>query len=252
MLRYSLLTLLLGVSALGVWIGADFEVVDLTHVISPNIPIWPGDPKPVIKPMATVEKDGYFLNQFSIGEHSGTHFGAPAHFIEGGKTVDQIPASLLVLPGVMIDISEKCASNPDYALTVEDILEWEKENGRVPSGSVVLVRTGWDERWNDPNAFFGFDEGGGMHFPGISEAAVIFLMEKRGVVGLGIDTHGIDPGWDEEFKSNTALFQRGGFHLENLANLGKLPPRGFFVFIGALPIKGGSGSPARVLALVQK
>ncbi len=113
-----------------------------------------------------------------------------------------------------------------------------------------MAYTGWDEKWSDAKEFFGFDGNGGMHFPGFSEEAVIFLMEKRGVKGLGIDTHGIDPGYDEEYKSNTALFERGGFHLENLANLGKLPPKGFYVFIGALPIKGGSGSPARVLALI--
>ncbi len=252
-MRISLsVVLLLGVVSLGVWIGADYEVVDLTHVISPGIPIWPGDPKPTIKPIATVEKDGYFLNEFSIGEHSGTHFGAPAHFVSGGKTVDEIQADLLIIPAVVIDISQKCRTNPDYALTVNDVLNWEKENGRIPSNSLVMAYTGWDEKWGDPKAFFGFDENGGMHFPGFSEEAVIFLMEKRGVKGLGIDTHGIDPGFDEEYKSNTALFERGGFHLENLANLGKLPPKGFYVFIGALPIKGGSGSPARVLALVPR
>ena len=245
-----IILLSLGVVTLGVWIGADYKVVDLTHVITPDMPVWPGDPKPTIKPMATVEKDGYFLNEFSIGEHSGTHFGAPAHFIEGGKTVDAIPADTFILPAVVIDISKKCKNNPDYSLTVEDILSWEKENGKIPEGSLVMAYTGWDEKWGDAKEFFGFDENGGMHFPGFSEEAVIFLMEKRGVKGLGIDTHGIDPGYDEEYKSNTALFERGGFHLENLANLGKLPPKGFYVFIGALPIKGGSGSPARVLALI--
>ncbi len=99
-----IILLSLGVVTLGVWIGADYKVVDLTHVITPDMPVWPGDPKPTIKPMATVEKDGYFLSEFSIGEHSGTHFGAPAHFIEGGKTVDEIPADTFILPAVVIDI----------------------------------------------------------------------------------------------------------------------------------------------------
>ena len=245
-----MLLLVVGTLSMGVNISMNFRIVDLTHVITPEIPIWPGDPKPIIEPMATVEKDGYFLNKLCIGEHSGTHFGAPVHFVSDGKTVDEIPSDMLIAPAVKIDISEKCNGNPDYVLTVEDIKEWEERNGKITEGAYVLLRTGWDAFWNDPEKYFGFDENGGMHFPGFSEEAVIFLMDQRKVIGLGIDTHGIDPGNDEEYKPNTALFERGGLHLENLTNLDKVPDKGFLIFVGVLPIKGGSGGPARILALI--
>ncbi len=226
------------------------RIVDLSHAITTDMPIWPGDPTPTIEPVATVEEEGYFLNKLCIGEHSGTHVGAPAHFHSGGATIDQVPVELLVLPAVVIDIRGKAEEDPDYRLTVEDILSWEKEHGRIPEGSMVILFTGWQSRWNDPKAFFNADEQGTFHWPGFSAEATRFLVEERKVAGLGTDTHGIDPGNDETFAPNTILLGAGGIHLENLTNLDQLPPTGAVLVIGALKIKGGSGSPARVLAFV--
>ncbi len=224
--------------------------VDLTHTVSPDMPIWPGDPEYELEPWATIEEDGYNLNRISIGEHSGTHFGAPIHFIEGGRTAETFTPRELVRYAVVFDVSAQGAENPDYRLTLDDVLAWEEEYGPVPTGSVALLYTGWAAYWDDPAAYMGEDEDGVLHWPGFSAEAADYLVNERGVAGLGIDTHGVDPGNDEEFAPNTILFEAGGFHLENLTNLDQLPPTGAILFIGAVPYEGGTGGPARVFALI--
>ena len=230
----------------------DYALIDLTHEITEKIPVWPGDPKPEISKFSIVEKDGYNMNVLKIGEHTGTHFGVPLHFFNEGKSVDEVPVSDLILSAVKIDISDKCSKNPDYVLKIEDVLFWEKYHGKVPEGSFVIVHTGWYRKWGSHSDYLGLDEEGKMHFPGFSKEVVVFLMDERKIKGLGIDTHGVDPGMDEKFEASKVLFERGGYHLENLTNLSKLPSKGFYIFIGALPIERGTGSPARVIALVKK
>ncbi len=229
-----------------------WSVVDLTHKIKPGIPIWPGDPEYRLTPWATFEEDGYFLNEVAIGEHSGTHFGAPVHFHEGAPDASTFTAEDLVVPAVVIDASAAVGDHADYALSLDELVAWETEHGQIAAGSAVLLRTGWDRFWEDPDAYFGFDAEGGLHFPGFGAEAARFLVNERKVAGLGIDTHGIDPGADEEYIPNTEMLGAGGFHLENLTNLGSLPPTGAVLVIGALPIEGGSGGPARVIALAPK
>jgi len=229
-----------------------YELIDLTHRIAEKIPVWPGDPKPRIFKFSSVEKNGYNMNVLEIGEHTGTHFGVSLHFFNGGESVDEVPVSDLILPAVKIDIADKCSEDPDYALKIEDVLLWEENHGKIPKNCFVIVYTGWYEKWKFQNDYFGLDKEGKMHFPGISKETVAFLMDERKIKGLGIDTHGVDPGIDERFEATKALFERGGYNLENLTNLSKLPPRGFYIFIGALPIERGTGSPARVVALVKK
>jgi len=217
-------------------------------MIRPAMPVWPRDPQLERTTIATIEKEGYLLKKISLGEHSGTHFGVPAHCLADGLTVERVPPEDLIAPGVVLDIRQSCTLNPDYTLAVVDINAWESEYGSIPPRSYVLVLTGWSRKWADPSKYFGFSHDGSMHFPGFSTEAVIYLMEERKCLGLGIDTHGIEPGCTDDLRSNTALFKRGGYHLENLANLEHLPARNFTLFIGPLPVEGGSGSPARVLA----
>jgi kynurenine formamidase len=229
---------------------ADWRVVDLTQPLTPDMPVWPGDPGFEVEAWATYEADGYFTNRISIGEHSGTHWGAPNTFIEGARSAEMIPAEELVVPAVVIDICETAAGDVDYRLSVDDVTAWEAENGQVPYGSVVILFTGWQDKWSDPAAFLGQDEEGILHWPGFGADAVEFLTKERGIVGLGTDTHGADPGDDEEFGASYAMYAADGMIIECLAGLDQLPPVGATLVVGGWPIKGGSGSPARVFAFL--
>ncbi|MCS6845049.1 MAG: cyclase family protein [Caldilineales bacterium] len=226
------------------------RVVDLSHVIHPEIPLWPGDPPVEFETVAELERDGFYLRRFSIGEHSATHINASNSFVAGGRGIDAYPPEGLVVPAVVIDIRPQAAANPDYALTVDDVLAWERDHGRVPAGSVVILFTGWQEKWNDPKAFFGLDEAGGLHFPGFSAEATRFLFDQRQAAGMGIDTHGVDPGQDPTFATNTMIAERNAIALECLTNLDQLPPTGTTLVLGILRLKDGSGTPLSVMAFV--
>lgn len=226
------------------------RVVDLSHVISPEIPLWPGDPAVEFKTVAEIDKDGYYLRSFAIGEHSATHMNAPNSFHAGGAGIDSYPAESLVVPAVVVDVADKAAANADYAATVEDITTWEAKNGRIPAGSVVLLSTGWAKKWGEPKAFLNVDADGKLHFPGFAGETTKFLLAERGIAGVGIDTHGVDPGLDESFATNNQVLEQPRIVLENLADLDRLPPTGSTLIIGLLRLKDGSGSPVSVLAFV--
>ena len=225
------------------------HVVDLTHVHAPGIPVYPGGTQPTIETLGTIEKDGYFIQRFTTGEHTGTHVDAPAHFAAGATTVDAIPAETLVGPAAVIDVTAAVASNPDYAVTVADLKAWETRNGALTARHLVLVRTGWGARWADQARYLDSDDKGVMHFPGVSLEASHYLVDK-GVRCVGIDTLSTDPGPSSTFDEHRYFHGAGGYHVENLANLEKLPEAGATVIVAPLPLGGGSGAPARVLALV--
>jgi kynurenine formamidase len=226
------------------------RVVHLSHVIDPKIPQWPGDPSVEIESVAELEKDGYYLRRFSLGEHSATHMNAPNSFYAQGMSIDQYPAESLVAKAVVMDICQQAADNPDYSLTLDEVLTWEKQYGQIPQGSVVLLFTGWQSKWSDEMAFLNADEAGGLHFPGFSSEATQFLLEKRQIAGVGTDTHGVDSGQDTTFAANRFVLEQPRIVLENLTNLDQLPPVGTTLVIGVLRLLGGSGSPASVLALL--
>ena len=226
------------------------QVINLSHVIEPNIPQWPGDPPVEFETVASLEKDGYHLRRFSLGEHSATHINAPNSFYPDGMGIDQYPAESLIVPAVVIDVCEQAAANPDYALTIADVLMWEQQYGLVPSGSTVLLYTGWQSKWLDRNAFLNPDASGGFHFPGFGIEATQFILNERQIAGVGVDTHGVDSGQDGTFAINRLVLSQPRIVLENLTNLDKLPPLGTTLAIGVLRLQGGSGSPVAVLALV--
>lgn len=228
----------------------NWRVVDLTQPLRPDMPIWPGDPAFEIEPWASYATDGYFINRISIGEHSGTHWGTPNTFIEGARSADQTPARDLVADAVVIDIRDVAAVDPDYRLTIDDVKAWEMEHGTIRPGSIVILFTGWQDKWDDPAQFLGQDEDGVLHWPGFGADTVEFLVDERGIAGLGTDTHGADPGNDEEFGASFAMYAADGSILECLGGLDQLPSVGATLVIGGLPIEGGSGSPARVLAFL--
>lgn len=224
------------------------DIIDLTHRIEERMPHWPGDPLTQIRNVASVAQDGYRLNVLTMGEHSGTHIGAPLHFRTNAASVDEIPVRHLVSPGVKIDISQNAQSDADALLQINDIEAWEARNGRIPVETILLVQTGWSRFWTNPKRYLGL-KNKTLHFPGIAPKAAQLLLEERGIRGLGIDTHGVDGGCSQNFEVNTQLAKRNGFHLENLTNLNQLHETDFILVIGVLPIKRGTGAPCRVLAL---
>ncbi|MGY2401651.1 cyclase family protein [Pseudomonas sp. SDO5271_S396] len=227
---------------------ADYsKVVSLSHPITPRIPLWPGDPPVQFADVASLEKDGYFLRRFSMGEHSATHMNAPNSFYADGMGIDGYAPQDLVRHAVVIDVRARCTA--DYEISAQDIQDWERQHGIIEPGCVVLMYTGWQHLWNDPAAFFGHDAHG-SHFPGIGEAAIVFLLSQRQVAGVGIDTHGVDPGQSTTFATNHAVLAGNGIVLECLTNLDRLPAKGATVVIGVLALEGGSGSPISVMAFI--
>ncbi|MGJ5672591.1 MAG: cyclase family protein [Nostochopsis sp.] len=226
------------------------RVIHLSHVIHSDIPQWEGDPLVEFETVAEIEKDGYYLRRFSLGEHSATHINAPKSFYHAGVGIDQYLAESLVVPAVVINIQEQVKINSDYTLNVGDILEWEEQYGEITSGNIVLLYTKWQEKWCDRTAFMNQDSQGNMHFPGFGSDATEFLLNERHIAGVGIDTHGVDPGQNTTFTTNCLVLEKPRIVLENLTNLEQLPPKGATLVIGILRLGDGSGSPAGVMALI--
>ena len=225
------------------------RVVDLTHVIRPGIPRWPGDPPVEFQEVAQTDTHGFYLRRFTMGEHSGTHMNAPRSFDAQGAGIDAYSAGDLVVPAIVIDFRAQADTNPDIALASEDLLAWEERYGLVPAGVMALLYTGRQHKWEDPSAYLGLDRRAGLHFPGFGQDAALLLVEQRGVAGLGTDAAGVEPGQDGSFFVNRLVLAKRGLILECLANLDKLPSTGATLVIGPLRLEGGSGAPASVLAL---
>lgn len=226
------------------------RLVDLSHLITTDIPRWPGDPPAQFDTVASVAENGYYLRRFTMSEHGATHMNAPRSFDPAGAGIDSYRPASLIVPAVVIDASATASANADFALQVDDVHRWESQHGRIPSGSLVLLHTGWQMRWQEPEAFLGRDAQGGLHFPGFGDLTTRFLLERREAAGIGIDTHGVDGGQSTTFASNRVVLEHHGIVLENLANLDQLPPLGTTLVIGILRLLHGAGSPASVLALL--
>ncbi|MGB8523865.1 MAG: cyclase family protein [Candidatus Acidiferrales bacterium] len=226
------------------------RVVDMTYAINGKLPAWPGDDKTFeAQVIATPEKDGYFARSFWMLEHYATHMDAPAHFPPGKFTLDQIPVAHFFGPAVVIDVREEVGKDPDYRLSATRIEKWEAAHGRIPSGAIVMLRTGWSSRWPDQARYRNMDASGVMHFPGFSVESAKLLI-ARGAVGLGIDTLSIDYGASKDFEVHHTDLPAGLYNLENLANLDQLPEAGAFVIAAPIKLEGGSGGPVRVFALL--
>ncbi len=225
------------------------RIIDLSHKLNANVPAYGGERDLWrYEKLADYDRDGYAAGAFRVPEHFGTHVDSPGHFVKGRETIDTIEVKRLVAPAVVIDVRAKVKANPDYQLTLEDVRQSERD-GAIPQGAAVLLLTGWSERWNNADKYRNADQAGVMHFPGYSQQAISYLAKNLKVVALGIDTLSIDYGPSKDFSGHHVSHGSSLYHLENLANLDKLPARGAAIFVGALPIENGSGSPARVLAI---
>lgn len=229
---------------------AGFEVIDLSHVFGPDMPVYTLGEEPTRETYLSVEENGYFIQYWTFYEHVGTHCDFPAHFIADGETVDNFGAGQLVSRAVVINIAAKAAENADAMLEVADIEAWEAEHGEIPTGAVVFMNSGWASRW--PNEDFrNADAEGGQHYPGFSGEAVTWLLENRGINGIGVDTLSLDPGNSATFDAHYAVCGNGIYGVENTANLDALEGAdNAIVIIGIPRWEGSGGGPTRVLALV--
>lgn len=235
------------------------QVIDLSYTYDSTTIYWPTEKGFVLeKGTEGVTPGGYFYtaNRFWTPEHGGTHIDAPIHFYEGRWALDQIPVEKFIGAGIVIDVSEQCAENRDYLIQKLDCEEWETEHGRIPEGAIVLLRTGFGKYWPDREQYMGTNERGNeavakLHFPGLRSDAAKWLADERKIKAVGLDTPSIDYGQSSRFETHVALFERNVPALENVANLDQLPAKGFTVIALPMKIKGGSGGPVRIVALLQ-
>jgi len=226
------------------------RAVDLTHTMSPDFPTFLGEPGIEMLKQFDLKKDGYNLHWWRINEHAGTHLDPPIHFSETGITADKIPADTLVVPLAVIDVVAKAAKNPDYELSRDDLAAWERRHGRLPTNCCVAMHAGWGQRVTDAARFTGRDAGGVLHFPGISGEATDWLLKQRKVAGLAVDTMSLDHGPSKDFKTHLLWLTAGRWGLENVANLDQVPAAGATLVVGLAKVKGATGGPVRLIALV--
>jgi kynurenine formamidase len=240
------------------------EVIDLTSPLSESTPIlqlpepFGNTVKFSLREISRYDERGpaWYWNDIVTGEHTGTHFDAPVHWVTGrdGEDVSQVAPARLVAPAVVLDAADRAAADPDFLLQIDDVREWAKTHGPLPDGGWLLYRTGWDARTDDQDSALNVDETG-SHTPGISAECARWLAEETPIIGLGVETVGTDAGaahgFDPPFPCHSFFLGAGKYGLTSLRNLDRLPTHGAVVIASPLPIVGGSGSPARVLALVE-
>lgn len=227
--------------------------VDLSHTVSAEIPHFPAFKPIETRTLFTVEKDGFFAQEYTLASQYGTHIDAPVHFCVGKLPLDQIAPETFLLPLIVIHKEQAVAENHDYCLSVEDILAFEAEFGQIPQGSFVAFASGWSARWADVSAFYNKDDKGQAHTPGWSLEALQFLHEQRNVTAIGHETLDTDSAIDfvknQDLVGERYWLSQNKFQVEVLNNLSQLPPTGSAIFIGVPKIKNASGFNARVFAI---
>jgi kynurenine formamidase len=245
--------------------GGSIEVVDLTATLSSTTPVLElpaelGQTAPFeLEEISRYDDRGpaWYWNNFRTGEHTGTHFDAPNHWVTGRDLADiaSVPARRLIGPAVLLDFSGEVAENPDFLIEVDHIKAWETEHGALPADGWMLVRTGWDARAGSQESALNADESG-PHTPGLSAECARWVAQETQVLGMGVETVGTDAGaafgFDPPFPCHSYLMGSDKYGLTQLQNLAMLPPTGSVLVAGPLRIETGSGSPARVLALVER
>jgi kynurenine formamidase len=229
--------------------GSANRMQDLTHEFREGFPGFLGAPSALDRETAvTIPANGFYGQIWRFWEHNCTHLDVPAHFVTGGRFSPDISLEELVRPLAVVDISARAATNPDAEVLVSDLVAFERSEGRIKRGSVVAMNSGWASRSGSVDAYRNVGADGVQHFPGFSKAAVEWLLEKRDIAGIGVDTLSLDPGRSATFDAHVTLLGADRYGIENLANLDKVPPRGTTVTVGLVPWEQGSGGPARVFA----
>jgi kynurenine formamidase len=245
--------------------GGSVQIVDLTARLSAETPVIQLPPEFGQTARFELEEisryddrgPGWYWNNFRSGEHTGTHFDAPNHWVTGRDNHDvaDVPVEHLIRPAVLLDFSAECAADPDFLLEVDHIRAWESEHGALPDGGWLLYRTGWDARSDSQERFINADENG-PHTPGMSVECARWVAEESPVIGVGVETVGTDAGaahsFDPAFPCHSYLMGSGKYGLTQLQNLASLPATGAVLVVGPLPIVTGSGAPARAVALVER
>ena len=244
-------------------VAGRLKVVDLTQPLGPDTPVIELPPLFAASPGVTIEVisrydprgPAWYWNTISLGEHTGTHFDAPIHWITGkdGDDVASVAATRLVGPAVVIDKSGEAAADPDWCLSLEDVRAFEADHGALPEGGWLLLRTGWDARAHDEESFLNADESG-PHTPGVDAECARWLAQESPIVGIGVETVGTDAGgaaaFEPPFPVHSYFLGAGKYGLTQLANLAELPPTGALIVVAPLKLVDGTGSPTRVFALV--
>lgn len=228
--------------------GSRTRMRDLTWTFSPDFPVFTDGEEATRQTHVTIEDDGFYLQRWSFYEHTATHMDVPGHFIEDGRLSPDIRPEELLVPAVVVDIRDKVARDNDAEVTVDDLVAFERGHGRIPRGAAVLMYSGWETRASSTDAYRGTDSSGVYHFPGFDLEAVEWLIERRDITGIGVDTLSLDHGPTTTFETHVGLLGADRWGLENLRNLGTIPPRRADLFVGLVPWEEGSGGPCRVLA----
>jgi len=204
-----------------------------------------------------INDKGYFYSSFrySAEEHGGTHFDAPLHFAQGGRSIEQIQVDEFTGPAIVVDVTAPSAQNRDYMVSTDDFIRWEKTYGKIPEHAIVLINTGFSKYWGDKEKYTGTLKTGAegvaeLHFPGLGPEAAQWLMKERNIKAVGIDTPSIDFGQSKDFMTHRNLCSGNVTAYENIADPGQLPVTGSYVVAAPMKIKGGSGSPLRILAWI--
>jgi kynurenine formamidase len=238
-------------------VKAESRYIDLTHSFDEKTIYWPtGIPFQLEEVHKGMTSKGFWYesNNIRAAEHGGTHLDAPAHFAKGKWHVEDIPLNHLIGPGILIDVTDNSLGDPDYQVTRNDLLKWEKTHGRIPTESIVLIMTGWEKFWSNKKNYLGTDQPGdtqNLHFPGLSQEAALFLAKERNIFAFGLDTASLDPGQSKNFPAHQVFGEANIPGFENLSNLDQLPPKGFRVIALPMKIGGGSGAPLRIIAEIQ-
>jgi kynurenine formamidase len=237
------------------------KIIDLTYTFSKETIYWVTAREFELDVVYKGDTDkGYFYaaNNFATAEHGGTHIDAPIHFSKTGQTVEEIPLKNLMGNAIKIDVSKNAMNNPDYLVSINDFKAWESIEGmKIPDGSIIILETGFSRFYPDKMKYMGTDKRGEdavkeLHFPGLSPEAAQWLVDNRNVHAIGIDTPSIDYGQSEYFKSHVILLSENIPAFENVANVAQLPSKGFQIIALPMKIKDGTGSPLRIVAILDE